>query len=486
MSSHAELFARAAHHATRFRDTLPDRPPRPVATASELRSYFASATPERGDDPMIVLEELVRAAEPGLAAPAGKRFFGWVIGASHPAGVAADMLTSAWGQNAGLHAASPAAAAAEAVAGRWLLDILRLPSCSSVGFVTGGAMANFTCLAAARHRVLAAVGWNVAEQGLAGAPRIRTFVGEAAHVTVDTALRHLGLGLPTVRVRTDEEGRMDPTALREALQAGDGPAIVIAQAGQINTGAFDAVGEIGPICRAAGAWLHVDGAFGLWARAAPEFNRMTSGLELADSWAVDGHKWLQIPYDSGFAIVRDPVAHRAAMGLSASYLPPARDDEHDPGQYVPELSRRARGFPTWAMLRTLGREGIATLVRRHCVLARTLAARLRTVPGLEVLNNVELNQVLVAFGDGEPAVRDSLTRAVIARLQDDGVCFAGGAEWQGRWVLRLSVISHGLEEADIYRLAHAIIAAWDHVQTAKGPGWLCRLTSRRRKERAAA
>jgi glutamate/tyrosine decarboxylase-like PLP-dependent enzyme len=485
MSSHAELFARAAHHATRFRDSLPERSPRPVATASELRGYFGSATPERGDDPLIVLEELVRASEPGLAAPACKRFFGWVIGASHPAGVAADMLTSAWGQNAGLHAASPAAAVAEAVAGDWLLDILRLPRSSSVGFVTGATMANFTCLAAARHRVLANVGWDVEAKGLSGAPRIRTFVGEAAHATVDSALRYLGLGLPTVRVPADSEGRMDAATLREALGADDGPAIVIAQAGQINTGAFDPAGEIAQIARTAGAWLHVDGAFGLWARAAPEFNRLTDGLDQAHSWAVDGHKWLQLPYDSGFAIVSDSSAHRAAMAIAASYLAPAREGEHDPGQYVPELSRRARGFPAWAMLRTLGREGIATIVRRHCVLARTLAARLRTVPGVEVLNDVTLNQVVVAFGEGEPEVRDSATRAVIAWLQEEGVCFAAGAEWRGRWVLRLSVISHDLEEADIYRLAHAIIAAWDHVQSNRRP-WLARLASRGRRERAAA
>ena len=481
MSTDAELFARAMAHAVRFRASLPERPPRPVATALSLRAALDGPTPEAGEDPAVVIDTLARAAEPGLAGTAGTRFFGWVIGGSHPAGVAADMMTSAWGQNAGLYAAAPAAATAEAVAGAWLLDMLRLPSACSVGFVSGATMANFTALAAARHRVLANAGWDVEEDGLAGAPRVRTFVGEAAHPSVDSALRYLGLGRPTARISADGQGRMNPAALRTAVTAGEGPAIVIAQAGQINSGAFDPASEIAGVCREAAAWLHVDGAFGLWARAVPEFDHLTAGFGAADSWAVDGHKWLQTPYDSGFAIVADADAHRAAMSMVASYLPPAAADEHDPGQLAPELARRARGFAVWAMLRTLGRQGVADLVRRHCALARGLAARLGAIRGVEVLNDVVLNQVMVAFGEGEPETRDVLTRAVIARLQEANVCFAGGARWSGRWVLRISVIAHGLQEPDMARLADAIAIAWDDVRRARARGRGCSKLSPRRK-----
>ena len=470
MTSDADLLTRALDHAIRFRQGLPDRPPRPTASAASLRAAFGGPTPEAGENPRAVIDALAAAAEPGLSGSAGSRFFGWVIGGSHPAGVAADILTSAWGQNAGLYAAAPAAAVAEAVAGAWLLDMLRLPATASVGFVTGATMASFTCLAAARHRVLADVGWDVEAEGLAGAPKVRTLVGEAAHPAIESALRYLGLGRPTVTLPTDADGRILPEALEAALRAGDGPAIVVAQAGQINTGAFDPVQEIAAICRAAGAWLHVDGAFGLWARAVPELDAQTAGFELAQSWAVDGHKWLQLPYDSGFAIVADPEAHRAAMSMVASYLPPAAADEHDPGQLVPELSRRARGFAAWAMLRTLGRQGVAALVRRHCTLARRLADRLAGVPGVEVVNRVDLNQVLVAFGDGEPETRDVLTRAVIARLQAGNACFAAGARWGGRWVLRLSLIAWALEAPDIDRLAAAIAEAWREVARANARG----------------
>jgi glutamate/tyrosine decarboxylase-like PLP-dependent enzyme len=257
---------------------------------------------------------------------------------------------------------------------------------------------------------------------------------------------------------------MDASALEAALAAGEGPAIVIAQAGQINTGAFDPMDEIAAVCRRHGAWLHVDGAFGLWARAVPEFERLTEGLDLADSWACDGHKWLQLPHDSGFAIVRDAEAHRRAMSVAASYLPAAASVEHDPGQYVPELSRRARGFAVWTILRALGRQGVIEMVRRHCALARRLARRLDGEAGVRVLNNVELNQVIVGFGDGAPDERDAAARAVIDQLAEDNVCLAGGADWRGRWVLRLSVISGQLTEVDIDRLAGAIVSAWRQIR----------------------
>jgi glutamate/tyrosine decarboxylase-like PLP-dependent enzyme len=465
-AAHRRLFQRAADHASTFRDRVADRGPRPVISAAALQARFDGPTPEVAQDPLAVLDALQSAADPGLTAASGPRFFGWVIGASDPLGVAADMLTSAWGQNAGAYACSPAAAMAEKVAARWLLDILRLPQECSVGFVTGATMAGFVCLAAARSAVLAQVGWDVEAEGLAGAPPVRVFVGEDAHVTVPAALRYLGLGSRPTRVPTDAQGRMDTAALQAALSLGTGPAIVVAQAGQINTGHFDPVGELARICRKHGAWLHVDGAFGLWARTLPEMSQMTAGLEEADSWSVDGHKWLQLPYDSGFAIVRDSDAHRRAMSITASYLPPAEESEYDPGQFVPELSRRARGFAVWAQLRALGRHGIAELVRGHCALARRLARRLAGEPGVTVLNSVALNQVIVTFGTGTPEERNELTRATVAQLQADNICLAGGAQWRQHFALRLSLIAAPLVEADVDRLAAAILAAWRHVRSA--------------------
>ena len=464
-ADHRRLFQRAADHASAFRDRVADRAPRPAISAAALHARFDGPTPEVGQDPLAVLDALESAAEPGLTAAAGPRFFGWVIGASDPLGVAADMLTSAWGQNAGAYTCSPAAAMAEKVAARWLLDILRLPEECSVGFVTGATMAGFVCLAAARSAVLAQVGWDVEADGLAGAPAVRVFVGEDAHVTIAAALRYLGFGSRATRLPTDSQGRMDASALRTALAIGSGPAIVIAQAGQINTGDFDPVSELARICRKHGAWLHVDGAFGLWARTVPEMAQLTAGLEEADSWSVDGHKWLQLPYDSGFAIVRDSEAHRRAMSMTASYLPPAGESEYDAGQFVPELSRRARGFAVWAQLRALGRHGIAALVRRHCALARRLARRLASVPGVSVRNSVPLNQVIVTFGTGTLEECNELTRATVAQLQADNICLAGGADWRQHFVLRLSLIAAPLVEADVDRLAAAILAAWRRVQS---------------------
>lgn len=461
---HRRLFERALEHACSFRDRIADRPPRPVIPPDELQALFDGPTPEVGDDPVAVLDALNAAAEPGLAGSAGSRFFGWVIGASDPVGVAADMLTSAWGQNAAAYACSPAGAMAEKVAARWLLDILRLPRECSVGFVTGATMASFVCLATARSAVLARVGWDVELEGLTGAPRVRVFLGDDAHETVSAALRYLGFGGRGVRVPTDADGRMDATGLAAELAQGEGPAIVIAQAGQINTGAFDSMSAIARTCRQYGAWLHVDGAFGLWARAVPEIADLTAGLEEADSWSIDGHKWLQLPYDNGFAIVRDAHAHRRAMSITASYLPAVDAAEYDPGHFVPELSRRARGFVVWAQLRALGRRGVADMVRRHCALARRLASRLASEPGVQVLNTVHLNQLIVNFGSGTLEERDALTRAAIARLQADNICLACGADWRGVWVLRLSVISAGLTEADVDRLAAAVLSAWRHVR----------------------
>lgn len=449
----------ACAHALAFRASLDARPPRPVRSAEEIRAGFDGPTPEDGEPAARTIKALAQAAEPGLMAVPGRRFFGWVMGASHEAGVAADWLTSAWGQNAGLHAAAPAAAIAEEVAAKWLLDILNLPRTSSVGFVSGATMANFTCLAAARNEVLRRVGWDVEAHGLQGAPTVRLFAGAEAHATVIAALRFLGFGASAAkRLPTDEEGRMHAGALAAALAEGQGPAIVLMQAGQINTGAFDPAGEIADICKRHGAWLHVDGAFGLWARAAPEMETLTSGLEQADSWATDGHKWLQLPFDTGFAIVREPRAHRSAMSVSASYLPEVLQ-QHEPSHYAPELSRRARGFATWTMLRTLGRAGVAEMVRRHCRLARRLADILDAVPDARVVNEVVLNQVIVRFGES-----DELTRRAIDEVQRENLCFVAGGEWRGQWIMRLPVIAGDLDAPDIDRLAVAIISAWRRVR----------------------
>jgi glutamate/tyrosine decarboxylase-like PLP-dependent enzyme len=464
------IFQLACDRAVAFRQGLTSRRPRPAASASELDSLFNGPTPECGESDALVIEALANIADQGLMASAGRRFFGWVIGASHPVAVAADWLTSAWGQNAANFAASPAAAMAEKVAGRWLLDLLDLPRGSSIGFVTGATVANFTCLAAARNAQYAKHGWDVEADGVFRAPPLHVFVGEDAHATVFSALRYLGFGTNRLtRVPTDDQGRMKPAALEKLMAATEGPKIVIAQAGQINTGAFDPFLAIAGIAHANDAWLHIDGAFGLWARACPDTYWQTEGVDLADSWATDGHKWLQLPYDCGFAIARDTRAHRRAMGIEASYLPQAQAIEHDPSQYAPELSRRARGFAVWAMLRAFGREGIAEMVQRHCALAQRLADELSAVPGIEILNDVVLNQVILGFGKEKSRARQNAwARATIEELQRENDCFVAGALWRDRWVMRVSIISASLGREDIDRLSTAIRSAWRRAQSRDG------------------
>lgn len=468
MSDLGQLWSRAAELAAGFRDGIGERRQNPAATYHEMRAAFAAPVPEVGAPAQGVIEELARKAEPGLSGPTGPRFFGWVMGASHPAGVAADFLTSAWGQNNGNHLAMPAAAAVEEVAATWLLDLLRLPADSSVGFVTGATMANFVCLAAARGEVLRRAGWDVEANGLFGAPPIRVLIGDDAHTSVFSALKFLGLGQDRViRVATDAQGQILTSAFAAAIRDGAGPIIAIAQAGQLNTGGFDQVAELAPLVQAQNGWLHVDGAFGLWARACPDVAHLGAGLELADSWATDGHKWLQTPYDCGYAITRHPEAHRRAMTIAASYLPASQAGDRDPSHYVPELSRRARGFATWAIIRTLGRAGIAEMVGRHCRLARRMADTLRAVPGIAIHNDVVLNQVILSFGaDRAGEESDRLTQAVIDAILHEGTLLAGGARWRGRWVMRLSVISGEMTEADADRATAAILKAWDQVRGA--------------------
>ncbi len=462
------VLADVAERAAAYREAAPQRPHSPRRSYAEARAAFDAPTPERGADGAQVIAELARLAEPGLANIVGPRFFGWVMGQSHPTGVAADWLLSAWGQNVGNAHATPSASACEEVVARWLLDLLDLPRQSSVGFVSGATMANFTCLAAARGEVLRRVDWDVEADGLIGAPPVHVIVGEEAHSTVFSALRYLGFGARRiVSAPADDEGRMRAGAFARAIAPLDGPIIAIAQAGHINSGAFDPFEEIAEAARAKGAWLHVDGAFGLWARACGDRAHLGRGLELCDSWGVDGHKWLQTPYDSAYAIVRDADAHRRATGISASYLP--EGEERHPADYTPELSRRARGFAAWATIKAFGREGIDALVSRDCALARRMAERLNAAPDVEVLNDVVLNQVAVRIGsDMDGALADALTARTIARIQREGVCFVGGAHWRGRQIIRISVCGMNTTEADADASAEAILGAWRAERAAGG------------------
>ncbi len=465
-----DALDRAARHALEFRTGLDARPQRPDLSYAQMLARFSAPLPLGGEAPGAVIDRLAELAAPGLQAAAGRRFFGWVIGGSHPVGVAADWLTAAWGQNVGNHLAAPAGAACEAVAADWLLALLGLPGQASVGFVTGATMANFVGLAAARGEVLRRAGWDADAMGLFGAPPITVLIGDDAHATVFSALQFLGLGHQrVVRLPTDDAGRIVPAAFEQALASARPPLIAILQAGQINTGAFDDFSRLIPLAQARGAWVHVDGAFGLWARACPPHAALAAGVEQADSWATDGHKWLQTPYDCGYAIVRDSSAHQRAMSISASYLPTSAGDR-DPSHLVPELSRRARGFATWAMLSHLGRDGIAALIERHCRLARGMAERIAAEPGVALLNQVVLNQAVLRFGaDASPEDGDRLTQATIERVQADGQCFVGGAQWRGRWVMRLSVIGSDTQEADAQRSAEAIIGAWRAVRGGVDP-----------------
>ncbi len=399
-----------------------------------------------------MVDALAANVEGGLIASAGPRFFGFVIGGGVPAAVAADWLTSAWDQNAGLYVIGPAAAVAEEVAGAWLAELFGLPEGVSVGFTTGATMASFTGIAAARHALLSRTGWDVERQGLFGAPEIPVVVSDESHVTIFAALQMLGMGRDRViRVATDDQGRMRADALREALAALDRPALVCAQAGNVNTGGFDPLPPIVAAVRANGGWLHVDGAFGLWAAADPARRHLLEGVGDADSWTTDAHKWLNVPYDSGLSFVADPVAHHAAMTLGAAYYVETTGAERDAYNWVPESSRRARGFTVWAALRSLGRDGVAEMIGRCSDLAQRFAAGLDGVAGARILNDVVLNQVLVRFEEpsGDPAAGDARTDAVIAGVQADGTLWLGGTTWHGRRAMRISVSGWSTTQADV-------------------------------------
>ena len=453
------LLDDAATYAAEFLERLSERTVAPTATAEELRKELGGSLPDNPRQPQLVVADLAKAADPGIMATAGGRFFGFVIGGNLPAALAADWLTSAWDQNAGLYAAAPAASVVEEVCGAWLIELLRLPKQISYGFVTGCQMANFTALAAARHSVLEAADWDVEVDGLVGAPPIRVIVGEERHVTIDRALRFLGLGTANLQtVPADAQGRMRADALRDVLAESSGPTIVCAQAGNVNTGAVDPLRTICAAAQEAGAWVHVDGAFGMWATASPTLRHLTEGIEHADSWATDAHKWLNVPYDCGLVFCAHPAAHRAAMSSHASYLVHSEDRERDEMYWNPEASRQARGFPVYAALRSLGRSGVAELVDRCCAHARRFAEALGREPGAEVLNEVVLNQVLVRFLD-PGGDHDARTRAVVKAVQEDGTCWMGSTTWQGTAAMRISVSNWSTTTEDVDRSIAAILRA---------------------------
>lgn len=443
----------AGERARRYLTGVDERPVREEATVDELRAAFDRKLPDEGEDPATVIDELAEAAEPGLIALGNPRYFGFVIGGTLPAALGAEWLTTAWDQIASLYVCGPSASVAEEVSGRWVLELLGLPAKAGFGLTTGGTMANFSGIAAGRHAVLERLGWDVESKGLNGAPAVRVLVGEHAHATIFVALRLLGLGDENaIRVRADDAGRMDPEALAAELERGEGPAIVCAQAGEVNTGCFDPFPALAEICEQHDAWLHVDGAVGLWAASSRKFDSLTEGLERADSWSTDAHKWLNVPYDCGFIAVADPDHLRGAMGISAPYLKPA-SDARDSYQYVPESSRRARGFPLYAALRSLGRNGVAELVERSSSLAGLMATELDGDPALEVINEVVINQVLVAaVGDDT----GELTADAVERIQQDGTCWLAATRWRGRPAIRVSVCNWQTSEDDIRRSAAAI------------------------------
>jgi glutamate/tyrosine decarboxylase-like PLP-dependent enzyme len=444
----ASLLLDAARRSAAYLGQLDSRPVRPSPAAVAALDGLEMPLPESPAASTAVLAELDALVAPATMATAGPRFFGFVIGGALPAALAANWLATAWDQNAAIASITPGVARVEAVALRWIVDVLRLPVTTEGAFVTGATMANFTALAAARHAVLAHAGWDVAADGLVGAPPVTIMAGEEAHPTLLKALALLGFGRRhVVRLPVDSQGRVRA----ESVPRPSGPTIVCLQAGNINTGAFDPFDAICGPARAAGAWVHVDGAFGLWAQASSRLAQLSRGVEFADSWATDAHKWLNVPYDSGLAFVRQPGALPAAMAITADYLPSAGAGR-SPSDYTPELSRRARGVEVWAALRSLGRSGLAAMLERNCRQARQFTARLSSA-GYEILNDVVLNQVLVSFGSPEA------TRRVIAAVQEDGTCWCGGTVWQARAAMRISVCSWATTDADVELSIEAILRA---------------------------
>ncbi len=440
-----DLLHSVADRAATYLETQDERGVAPSDEALQRLSELDEALPDAPTAPEKVLALLDEIGSPATVTTSGRRFFGFVIGGSVPAALAANWMAGVWDQNAGLRVASPIAAKTEDVALGWLLDLLALPKTSAGAFVTGATMANFTALAAARHAVLNKVGWDVESDGLFGAPNIHVVVGEEAHPTLFRSLSLLGLGHQRVtKVPVDGQGRMRADALPRL----SGPTIVCTQAGNVNSGGFDPIGEISEWAHEAGAWVHVDGAFGLWASATPARAHLTKNVGEADSWATDAHKWLNVPYDSGLAFVRNPESLRAALRLTAAYLP--QSDIREPSQFTPELSRRARGVEVWAALRSMGRSGMADLIERNCRYATRFAGGLQAA-GYTILNDVVLNQVVVTFGDAE------MNKRVIAGIQEDGTCWCGPTVWKGQSAMRISVSSWATTEADVEQSLEAML-----------------------------
>lgn len=439
----------AAHEAaTGFLASLDARPVWPRASLDDMLEAFGGPLPADGADPATVIAEMAQRADPGLVAIPGGRFFGFVIGGTHPAALAADWLVSAWDQNSGSSRLTPATVALERIAGRWMLDLLGLPEGASVGFVTGGQMANFTCLAAGRNAVLARAGWDLTERGLRGSPPVRFVVGADRHGSIDRAARFLGIGRAEITVvDSDDQGRMRPDALPAVLGSAAGPLIVCLQAGEVHTGAFDDFAALIPVAHDHAAWVHVDGAFGLWAAASPELSHLCRGVDQADSWATDAHKTLNVPYDCGMAIVRDPADSIAAFRTGGDYL---MYTGLDPWDLTPELSRRARGVPAWAALRGLGRAGVVRLLDRLHENAVAMASGLSSVPGVEVMNDVDYTQVMFRLAS------DDATRALGEAILAEGTATVTGAEWRGRAALRCSLSSWATTPADVERTIAAI------------------------------
>lgn len=447
-SPYDEVLDVAERHARAWVSGIRERPIPPRLGADEVKDRLGRRLPEIGEPPADVIDLLADASEPGLMGMGSPRFFGWVIGGTQPVALAADWLVSAWDQNTGLRTVTPAVVAAEELAGEWLVDLLGLPAGSEVGFVTGATMAQFVGIAAARDEVMRRAGWDVETQGMAGGPAIRFIVGEERHGTVDLAGRYLGLGTP-IAVPSDEQGRIRVDELEATLAAGSGPAIVLLQAGNIHSGAYDDFTAAIRVAHEAGAWVHVDGAFGLWAAVSPRLRHLVAGVDGADSWSTDAHKTLSVPYDCGLAIVRDPRPMHDALSMHASYLQ-ATAVGADPHEKAPELSRRARGVPTWAVLRTLGRSGVAALVEQLADAARGIADGVGRLPGVEVLNDVVFTQVCIALED------DAATEALSERLWDEGEVLAMTSRWRDRAVVRFSVSNWQTDAAQVRRTVDAV------------------------------
>lgn len=462
MNDVAKALDTARSHADAWLTTLPERPVPPQATIEEVKEALGKTLPEHSGSPEETIELLGRAGEPGLNAMPAGRFFGFVIGGTHPAALAADWLTSAWDQNCGLRSLTPTHTAVEDLASAWLLDLLGLPAESAVGFTTGATTANFTALTTARDEVLRRAGWDVARLGLAGGPRVRVLVGEERHVSVDVALRYAGLGEPET-VAADAQGLIRPDALVAALDEAERdqsmPTVVVLQAGNIHSGGSDPFAALCSVAHQHGAWVHVDGAFGLWAAASSTYRHLVEGVAEADSWATDAHKTLNVPYDCGLVVVRDEAALQSSMGVTGAYL--IRDATCQPVDKVPEMSRRGRAFPVWAVLHSLGRSGVEQLVDRLCAHARAFAEAMADVPGAEVVNDVVFTQVCIRFGSEEQ------TRQVVAALLDDGTTWMSGSTWQERAVLRISVSNWATTGEDVQRSVEAVRRAADRLDAGQ-------------------